>query len=355
MYKIDNSFVGANCKIISLEEDKAIIDVELRDTVTDWFFWCFKVVGAGGKTITFQFEGKDRVGYYGPAVSYDNFNWFWQYDDPKHEGNCFTYTFKENEDVVYFAHDMVYRQDALDKFAKENDIQLKTLCKSEKGRDIPYIEMGDGEQAIILTARHHACESTGNFVLEGVLESLKNTLAKKYKIFCVPFVDYDGVVDGDQGKNRNNHDHNRDYTEDQPSIYSSVAKIREFADNHKIKYAFDFHAPWHYWGVNDTVFFPFNCHATLDRSKKFSLLFEKHTQKEGALPHFAKDDVLPDDSWNQSSSKTFGRYMSRKNAELSFTTETTYYIASGVQFTPERAKETGRRFVSALIEYDNQL
>ncbi len=352
MYKIDNTFTGANCKIISLEEDRAIIDVQLRDTVTDWFFWCFKVEGANGKTITFQFENADRVGYFGPAISYDNLNWTWQYNQPNYGGNCFTYTFRENESVVYFAHDMVYRPATFNDFASKNDFQIKTLCQSEKGRDIPYLDFGQGEQCILLTARHHACESSGNYVLEGVLENITKAFGDKYRILCIPFVDYDGVVDGDQGKNRNNHDHNRDYDENEIATYNSVRKIREFADSHKIKYAFDFHSPWHYWGVNDTVFFPFNCLESLERSKKFSALLEKHSTIN-SLPHFAKDDVMPGDSWNTITAKGFGRYMSNLGAELSFTLETTYFIASGVQFSPEKARQTGKNFVNALIEYDN--
>lgn len=67
-----------------------------------------------------------------------------------------------------------------------------------------------------MTARHHACESTGNYVLEGVLEELIKSLPNNLSVMCVPFVDYDGVVNGDQGKNRFQHDHNRDYDKNVP-------------------------------------------------------------------------------------------------------------------------------------------
>ena len=58
---------------------------------------------------------------------------------------------------------------------------------------------GDGNQSVILTSRHHACESTGTYVLEGVLAELIENPIPDTKVFCVPFVDYEGVIRGDQG------------------------------------------------------------------------------------------------------------------------------------------------------------
>ncbi len=79
-----------------------------------------------------------------------------------------------------------------------------------QGSPVPYITLGEGSKSVILTARHHACESTGNYVLEGMLEELLRHPLPDTTVFCVPFVDYDGVIRGDQGKSREPHDHNRD-------------------------------------------------------------------------------------------------------------------------------------------------
>ena len=57
-------------------------------------------------------------------------------------------------------------------------------------------------------------------------------------------VDKDGVEDGDQGKNRKPHDHNRDY--EGKSIYASVQAIRERLpawSAGKLRFAMDMHCP----------------------------------------------------------------------------------------------------------------
>lgn len=354
MYKILTDFDGANLKILNQTEKGAEIEVELRDTVGDWFYWCFKVVGAAGKTLTFTFPSKYRVGYYGAAVSYDLENWHWQHTTPDFDGDSFTYTFAPDENEVYFAHDMLYRPQRFFEFAKVNNLEIKTLCKSENGRNVPYIDIGNGEEVILLTARHHACESTGSYVLEGVLQSfLKSEALSKYRMICIPMVDFDGVVDGDQGKNRNGHDHNRDYIANEASSYTATAKIREFADKLNIKYAFDFHSPWHLGAEHDTVFLPYKIPEMQKKLNSFSKLFEKEITAD-ALPHLANDDLLPNEKWNKAVTPGFANYMGKSGAELSSTLETPYFIAKGTEFTPERAIETGHCFIKALEKYDKK-
>lgn len=58
-------------------------------------------------------------------------------------------------------------------------------------------------------------------------------------------MDKDGVEDGDQGKNRLPHDHNRDYTGE--SIYASVRASRDFVPHWsvgRLKFALDMHCPY---------------------------------------------------------------------------------------------------------------
>ncbi len=350
MYQITTDFEGANIKVLSLGDNFALIDADLRDTTEDWFFWCFKVIGAAGKTIRFTFANKYRVGYFGAAVSYDLENWHWQYNESGHQGDFFEYTFGENENEVYFAHDMVYRPERFFHFAKAMGMEVKEWCMSEKGRSVPYVAFGSGEETILLTARHHACESTGSYVLEGVLEALSKTFSNAYKVICIPFVDYDGVVDGDQGKSRNGHDHNRDYDENEAARYATVANIRALANQEKVRFAFDFHSPWHLGMKNDTVFIPIKHYDALKRITRFSNMFEEVTRRSG-LPHFAKNDVQPDVSWNRAGAPCFGTFWGVHGAELSFTLETAYFQASGVPFSAEAAVETGRNFVKALATY----
>ncbi len=353
MFEIIYNFEGANCKVLGVDGENICLDVELRDTVEDWFFWCFKVVNAGGKKLTFTFPSSVRVGYYGAAVSHDYKTWRWQYAEPTHLGDTFTYTFAEGENEVYFAHDILYRPDRFYEKAKEWGLAVKTLCRSERGRAVPYLEFGVGKERILLTARHHACEATGSYVLEGVVEGLlRSALLKQFRILCVPFVDYDGVVDGDQGKGRNGHDHNRDYEGNTPAIYKSTAAIRRMAENCKLRFAFDFHSPWHALAENDTLFIPIKHYDILKNIVRFSNLFEQETvDSDDLLPHYAKDNLYPDTKWNTFGAPCFGTYMGRLGAELSFTLETPYFKATDRAFTPQRGVRTGQAFVRALEKY----
>ncbi len=120
---------------------------------------------------------------------------------------------------------MLYTPQMFFDFAAKNGIVVKTLCKSRKGRDIPCLEFGSGERHIVLTSRHHACEATGSYVLEGLLCDLHNNPIENTTVFCVPMIDYDGVCDGNQGKSRKPHDHNRDYNPNTPSIYETAPTV----------------------------------------------------------------------------------------------------------------------------------
>ncbi len=352
MFTVTSDFEGGNAKIIGINGNKITLDADLRDTEGDWFFWCIKVTGAAGLTLDFEFPSANRVGYFGAAVSYDLENWRWQNENvPSCDGRHFSYTFEAEENEVYFAHDMIYRPARFYRFAESCGLEIKELCVSERGRAVPYIDTEKGDGVILLTARHHACESTGSYVLEGVLGDIISRFGNRYRIICVPFVDLDGVIDGDQGKNRNGHDHNRDYIAEETPKYASTAAIRQICDTLKPRYAFDFHSPWHWSGHNDTLFIPIKHYSILENIKGFSELFEKSLSTD-ALPHSASDDLLPDVEWNTHGTPCFGTYTGNAGAELAFTLETPYFKANGTNFSAERAIKTGQCFVKALEEYE---
>ena len=109
---------------------------------------------------------------------------------------------------------------------------VRELCRTRGGRSIERIHLGklDGlpEHSVLLTCRHHSCESVASYVLEGMMAAvLADTddgawFRKNAKVLAVPFMDKDGVEEGDQGKNRKPRDHGRDY-ESIHDISSAVA------------------------------------------------------------------------------------------------------------------------------------
>ena len=55
---IDRDYIGGNIHVLGAEGDMVRVENELRDTQGDWFYWAFRVRGATGRTLTFDFGDK---------------------------------------------------------------------------------------------------------------------------------------------------------------------------------------------------------------------------------------------------------------------------------------------------------
>ena len=351
---IHANFTGGNIRVLKIDGSHVYVQNELRDTIGDWFYWAFCVEGAQGQTLTFHFD-KNWLGYYGPAISHDLYNWKWQNEEAAPGAyNTFTYTFAEDETCVWFAHNKLYHPAHFDNLCKELGLEQLTLCKSERGRDVPYLRVGEGKERMFLTARHHACEATGNYVLEGVLRELVREPIPDMEIIVVPFVDYDGVVDGDQGKSRSPHDQNRDYPLEYGSIYAVVREIRKLALEKPTRYAFDYHSPWHVGGMNDWVFMVEKHYDANKNITRFGNLWHNAITPE-SLPYDVTGTLPPETDWNTGPAATCTNFMHLgAGAELSFTVETPYFSCSGTPFCGKRAREMGRCFAVALRQYHSR-
>ena len=344
MIKIHNDFTGGNIRVKELSDTTVVLENELRDTEGTWFYWAFCVEGAQGRSLTFKLE-PNRLGYFGPAVSHDLCEWHWLGEC---DGDSFTYSFAENESKVYFAHSMLYHPDRFARLCEKHGLVSDELCISRKGRSVPCLRIGEGERSIIFTARHHACESTGSYVLEGIIDELMHSPIQNSHILFVPFVDYDGVVDGDQGKSRIPHDHNRDYI-DNP-LYPEVRAIQKHAETYGCNYGFDLHSPWHRGGVNDKIFVVRNRTDKLDRYDRFSDIFESEIT-ESSMSYSKENDFPPCYDWNQPSAN-FGYTMNtRPECVLAFSLESAYFGTPANKVSADRLIELGRCFVRAINKY----
>lgn len=350
--EISKDFAGGNIEVLKLAGNTVTLERELRDSVADWFYWAFCVTGAAGQTVTFRFPCRNRIGRWGASVSHDLDTWEWT-------GQCeigedyesFTYTFGTDENKVYFAHDMLYLPARFEAFAAKNGWELETLCTSRKGRSVPYIRFGEGDRKILLTSRHHACESTGTYVLEGVLSALSEVPPDGYEIVCVPFVDYDGVIDGDQGKRRAPHDHNRDYPADAESIYPSCAAIRALADASRVELAFDLHSPWHIGGKHDKVFLVYGLEEYTGVLKQFGSVLEACITAD-SLCYRTADDQPANVEWNKSDAPTCSRYLLKKpECRLAVSLETTYFGERGNEVSQDKMLALGRCLAKAIRNF----
>ena len=346
--KIHQNFIGGNIVVKEEKEGGFILENEIRDSAEDWFYWAFCIEGAEGKELTFEF-GKNRLGYFGPAVSYDLKNWHWLGSTAE---TSFTYRFSKEESKVYFAHHMLYHPDRFLEFADRHGLAVREFCKGYKGSSVPCVKFGDGTQSIILTARHHACESTGNYVLEGVLESLAENPIPDTRVLCVPFVDYEGVIRGDQGKGRLPHDHNRDYDAQgaESSIYPECAEIIKYAEKYGCRFGFDFHSPWHRGGQNDNVFIVQNLTEKLEGLNKFGELLEESVTAD-SFKYEHKNDYPPKTGWNKPGHQ-FSVYMAKMPGnDIAFTLETAYFGTDKNRADCKSLSELGRCFARALRKY----
>ena len=349
--RIHNEFVGGNIRVKETIGDDIYLENELRDTGEGktWFYWAFCVEGAEGKTLTFHL-GDTRLGYHGPAVSLDLEHWDWL-GEMNADGESFTYRFGNGESLVYFAHHQLYHPKRFFDFAARRGLSVETLCQTKRGRSVPAVRFGSGASTVILTARHHACESTGDYVLEGVLDGLLTEPIEGLSVLCVPFVDYDGVLDGDQGKNRAPHDHNRDYVDGVESIHAVPRAIRAYMEKNPPRFAFDFHSPWHIGGRNDNVFIVRRGTLPIERQERIGRLLEQELT-EDAMYYRCENDMPANTDWNRDGNPTFATFASRIfGCELAFTLETTYYGTKEHPVSGEGLVALGRCFARALRRY----
>jgi len=362
---IDCDFPGGNIIVGRIEGDRIELRQDLRDTEGFWFYWAFRVRGAGGRTLRFSFPQEDVFGALGPAVSTDRGqSWRWLGAEAM-EGTTFTYSFPPDADEVRFCVSIPYMETNLRRFLArfEGDSHLETgvLCKTKKGRPVERLRLGrlDGkaEHRILITCRHHCCEAMANYAAEGIMESVLaesddgQWFREQAEFLVIPFVDKDGVEDGDQGKDRRPHDHNRDYHG--RSIYPSVRAIRRFVPDWaegRLRLALDMHCL--YIKDRNAYFVGTPEKANWERLCKFSEIFDSlQTAPAILLPKHNISWHRPWDA-NQGPPRSATRWAGTlEGIGLAMTSELPYAVSNKVAITPERVRTFGRDLARTIRRY----
>ena len=256
---IHADFPGGNVAVVESSRTSVHVAPDLRGD-NPWFYWYFEARAVKPGRVEFVFPNKvagfknGAIGYQGPAISEDQGrSWRWM-GTANVDGSRFSYVFTQPGQRVRFAVTIPYVQSNLDAFlqehAKNPHLKSSVLTKSRHDRGVELLqigEMGPDYQPVLVTARHHAAETMASYVLEGLLaEAMSDGAVGKqfrsnYVLFAVPFMDKDGVEEGDQGKNRKPHDHNRDYGEN--SIYPEVQAVKDLDRQVGFRFALDMHCP----------------------------------------------------------------------------------------------------------------
>jgi hypothetical protein len=352
-FTVSDKFEGGNILVEKIEGNDVYLKPDYRDS-DPWFYWAFKIEGAQGQKLNFfverpivgRFGHQATVGYFGSAVSHDLKTWKWLYpENPVTEMDelyHFTYQFGEDETCVYFGHHYLYNLVNFD-FDQKDGVDRKELCKDLDGTSCPYITFGKGDKVILLTARHHACESSASYILHGVIKELLENPIDGYKVICVPFVDVRGVVKGDQGKGRKPHDHNRDYSDTEKPIYPTVEAIKQIVKENHIRYSFDFHDPMSA-GSDKICIVNHGGHWEQEDERLSELYANLSAEYDGAFKHIngsiTRIGITPG---------MFSTYVGAdERVRYGTTIEAPYYGCPENMMTEESYKKSGRAFANAI-------
>jgi hypothetical protein len=367
--RIDADFPGGNIILEKIEGDTVTVRTDLRDTEGWWFYWCFRVRGAAGKTLDFNFTHGEPIGVRGPGVSLDEgATWTWL--GKTKDNKSFTYTFPPAVDSVRFSFGMPYTEAHLKTFLKRvgNHPALKqeVLCQSRKGRDVERLRVGKitGEPKfrVLITCRAHCCEMMTSYVAEGLIDAAlgDDTNGKWFRenveVLVIPFVDKDGVEDGDQGKNRRPRDHNRDY--DANSIYLESRALKEFVpqwSKDKLRLAIDLHCPHIRGEYNEFIYLVGSPkpEVWLEQQRFGTILERVH---KGPLVYRAANNLPFGEKWNTGGNLTAGPSGSSwartlPGISLATTIEFPYANVSGGEVNAGSARAFGHDLAAAIRGY----
>jgi hypothetical protein len=376
MLAIDCRFPGGNIKVHDIQGDTIFVSPDLRDTRTSWFYWAFRVRGAAGRTLVFRFLSDHPVGTRGPAISTDGRR-TWRWTDEAFDQDSFRATIPTDETYLCFAP--LYTQENWGRFIADeavlatnasNGFEPGFFAESRKGRPVEILHAGapanKAARHIVITARHHCCEMIADWTMEGIVSTVLDGdsaeaawLRENVSFSFVPFVDKDGVEDGDQGKNRAPHDHNRDYG-DNP-LYPETAAVRGLVNAISKRYGkvdvfMDLHCPWIRGAGNENVYMvgsKYPEHA--EKQTVFGDLVEAAITPD-ALPYFRADNYPYGVGWNKASNEADGVSSTKwagAHHGVRFVTsfEIPYANVREVSVTPDRARGLGRAIASALAQF----
>lgn len=340
-------------KELSLHINKVLLTRDQHGCGCWWHYWNFCVENACNKIINFEFMDGLAVGPFGVAVSHDLKNWVWSGAETIISEREFRYEFSSADTKVYFCIYPAYLSGNWHDFLRRYDLKTQTLCKSEKNRDVELLKIGNGhaKKHIVFTSRHHACETGASYVLEGVLSQMmedKSDFLKKYNISVIPFVDIDGVVEGEQGNFRSPN-YNRAYLAE--PVYNATKGIVKYLKGKKVVLSIDFHSPKLYGTMNDPMFFFIREDPIASRTKKLCRIFEKNITGE-CFNYRTKDDEMPGIGYNVSRAATCTGYMiSTFSPNIAVTLEVPYFGMPDNQATPARLVNNGRALGKSIIDY----
>ncbi len=343
---VDSDFPGGNIVVESIVNDTVTLHQDLRGNSEWWFYWNLRVRGAAGRKVRFVFTDGDVFGAMGPCFSPDGKHWRWLGREAL-DGLSFSYAFPDGMDEAYFSLGVPYTERNLTEFlAGQHRLDQGVLTVSERGRSVESLTQlsRGGEYKMIITCRHHACEAMASYVFEGLLAWLTGGadgarfMQERIDVHAIPFMDKDGVEDGDQGKMRAPHDHWDDYS-DSPLYASTRALIGQAASwRGEPVLLLDLHCPALRGGSNDQIFVVEPEPHWMGAMNQFYDLLEREAAQ---APAFRRENSIGYGvEWNVAGTNCPAYFRDHHNV-LAFTLEFPYALAGGTIVTPDNARAFG--------------
>jgi hypothetical protein len=359
--RIRSRHAGGNIRLLAEKGGEIHLEQDLRDTAQWWFYWNFRADSERAQTIEFVFRNGEVIGPWGPAVSGDGITWRWLGAASIVAPDRFRYTFEAGE-TRYFCFSIPYQLHHYERFCTGiggyPHVRREVLTVSEQLRPVPKLLVGNPEASghVLLTCRHHACESTASYVLEGLIEALlraNSPVLHTHLLHVIPFVDLDGVENGDQGKNRRPHDHNRDYTE-APIYRETKAIMDEAAGLENFAAGIDFHCPFKWGGRNDVPFIVKKGPPAKEENERFGALLEEASLKAGnpcPVKYRSEHDIETGEDWNQPHGTNCSAFFEKQRARLALSFEFPYFGTDPSMITQQHCRQFGAVFAAALERY----
>lgn len=229
-----------------------------------WFY--FRIEGLPEEPVTFVLRnaaaclgGLESFRVVRPVYSYNQLAWERSdrgWIDPAAGTFTFRQAFRRSSAYVAFCYPytLTRLERYLARLRGQPGAHVELLTRSPAGRPVYHISLGHIETAyrtVWLTARNHAGETPGSFVLEGFLEgALSNAdwarqLRQRARIHAVPMVDVDSVVEGAYGKRRPPRDYGESWSDQTPlDVIRAIRRAIAASTGHAPYVLYlDLHAP----------------------------------------------------------------------------------------------------------------
>jgi hypothetical protein len=370
--EVDAAFPTGN-GVATVSGDVIRLLPDQRDSTGKWCYWCVRVRGASGRSLRFILERPNMLAARGPAASRDG-GWTWEWLGAPAEGaQEFSYRVPDGCHELRVSVGMPYAGAQLDAWLKRHAgnaaLSVESLCRTRKGRDVPLLRVGrrdGGGRRMLLTCRHHANEMMASYEFEGVVDEALSAssegtwLRENIELVALPFMDRDGVEDGDHGKNRKPRDHNRDYIDD--PIHVETAALRRVAESWadgRTVAAIDLHCPSLNGPGNEAVFIAGSPYPEMwAKQQRFAALLA--AANRSPIPYDPSDDMAFGTGWNKADSYNAGLTCARwagglPGVQLTATIEFPYAVARGVTVDQAGTRAFGTAVARALVAYLNEI